>query len=145
MIAILIIPVVTAFICYVLRNARLIGYVSLAGTAALALYAYPTVAASISAPVAAMGGAFSMDALSGYIMAIVICLSLASAIYSISYLERRPAEDVKNRRSIKSADPVSLKQARDGRFVQASCLRRRRSHCPQLQEPLGGHIVNQVE
>ncbi|HUI66599.1 MAG TPA: proton-conducting transporter membrane subunit [Nitrospirota bacterium] len=87
MVAILIIPVVTAFICYVLRNARLIGYASLVGTAALALCAYPTVTASISTPVADLGGALSMDALSGYIMAIVICLSLASAIYSISYLE----------------------------------------------------------
>jgi hydrogenase-4 component F len=87
MIAILIIPIVTAIICYVLRNARLIGYVSLVGTAALALYAYPMIAASIAAPVAAMGGAFSMDALSGYIMGLVIFLSFASAIYSISYLE----------------------------------------------------------
>jgi hydrogenase-4 component F len=87
MIAILIIPIVTAIVCYLLGNARLIGYVSLVGAAALALYAYPTIAASIAAPVAAMGGAFSMDALSGYIMALVIFLSIASAIYSISYLE----------------------------------------------------------
>jgi hydrogenase-4 component F len=87
MIAILFIPIVTAFICYVLGNARLIGYVSLAGTAVLALYAYPTVAASVEAPIAAMGGAFSMDALSGYIMGLVIFLSVASAVYSISYLE----------------------------------------------------------
>ena len=87
MVAILIIPVVTAFICYALRNARVIGYVSLVGALALAAYAYPTVAASITAPVEALDGAFSMDALSGYVMAIVICLSLASAIYSISYLE----------------------------------------------------------
>lgn len=87
MIAILIIPIVTAIICYALGNARLIGYVSLVGTAALALYAYPAIAASIAAPVAALGGAFSMDALSGYIMGLVIFLSLASAIYSISYLE----------------------------------------------------------
>ncbi len=87
MIAILCIPVVTAIICYVLENARLIGYVSLVGTGALALYAYPTIVASIAAPVAAMGGALSMDALSGYIMGLVIFLSIASAIYSISYLE----------------------------------------------------------
>jgi hydrogenase-4 component F len=71
----------------VLKNARLIGYVSLVGVAALAVCAYPTIAVSISGPVSAVGGAFSMDALSGYIMALVIFLSFASAIYSISYLE----------------------------------------------------------
>jgi hydrogenase-4 component F len=86
-IAILIIPIVTAIICYVLKNARLIGYVSLAGAIALATYAYPTITASIDGPVSAAEGALSMDALSGYIMAIVIFLSLASALYSISYLE----------------------------------------------------------
>jgi hydrogenase-4 component F len=86
-IAILIIPIVTAIICYVLKNARLIGYVSLAGAVALAMYAYPTITASIAGPVSAAEGALSMDALSGYIMAIVIFLSLASALYSISYLE----------------------------------------------------------
>ena len=87
MITILIIPIITAIICYVLKNARLIGYVSLAGAVALALYAYPTITASIAGPVSAAEGALSMDALSGYIMAIVIFLSLASALYSISYLE----------------------------------------------------------
>ena len=87
MITILIIPIVTAVICYVLKKARLTGYVSLAGTIALAVSAWPTITASVSAPISAMDGAFSMDALSGYIMGLVIFLSLASAMYSISYLE----------------------------------------------------------
>ncbi len=87
MIGILIIPIVTAVICYALKKARLTGYVSLAGTIALAVSAWPMITSSISAPISAMGGAFSMDALSGYIMGLVIFLSLASAIYSISYLE----------------------------------------------------------
>ena len=87
MIVILIIPIVTAIVCYALKNARLTGYVSLAGTIALAVSAWPMIAASISAPIAAMDGALSMDALSGYIIGLVIFLSLASAIYSISYLE----------------------------------------------------------
>jgi hydrogenase-4 component F len=86
-ITILIIPIVTAVICYVLKKARLTGYVSLAGTIALAVSAWPTITASVSAPISAMDGAFSMDALSGYIMGLVIFLSLASAMYSISYLE----------------------------------------------------------
>ena len=84
---ILIIPIVTAIACYLLKRPRLTGYVSLAGTIALAVSAWPTITASVSAPISAMDGAFSMDALSGYIMGLVIFLSLASAMYSISYLE----------------------------------------------------------
>ncbi len=87
MITILIIPIVTAIVCYVLKQARLIGYVSLAGVIALAVSAWPTIAASVAAPISAVNGSFSMDALSGYIMALVIFLSVASCIYSISYLE----------------------------------------------------------
>ncbi len=87
MLTILLIPIITAIVCYAVKKARLIGYVSLVGIIALAVRAYPLVAASLGGPVAAMGGALSMDALSGYIMALVIFLSIASAVYSISYLE----------------------------------------------------------
>lgn len=87
MTTILIIPIVTAIVCYVIKNARVIGYVSLAGVVALAVIAWPTITASIASPISAAGGAFSMDALSGYIMALVIFLSVASAVYSIGYLE----------------------------------------------------------
>jgi hydrogenase-4 component F len=87
MIVILIIPIVTAIVCYALKNARLIGYASLAGVIALAVAAWTTVPAAISQPLFALDRAFFMDALSGYIMAIVVFLSVASAIYSIGYLE----------------------------------------------------------
>ena len=87
MTAILLIPIVTAIVCYVIKNARVIGYVSLAGVIALAVTAWPTITASIASPISAAGGALSMDALSGYIMALVIFLSVASAVYSIGYLE----------------------------------------------------------
>ncbi len=87
MTAILIIPIVTAIVCYVIKNARVIGYVSLAGVIALAVTAWPTITASIASPITDTGGAFAMDALSGYIMALVIFLSVASAVYSIGYLE----------------------------------------------------------
>ncbi len=87
MTAILIIPIVTAIVCYVIKNARVIGYVSLAGVIALTVTAWPTITASIASPVSAANGALSMDALSGYIMALVIFLSVASAVYSIGYLE----------------------------------------------------------
>jgi hydrogenase-4 component F len=87
MILILIIPVVTAFICYMLKSAKLVGYVSLAGAVALASAALPVIMSAISTPIEMMNGVFYMDALSGYIMALVIFLSLASAVYSIEYLE----------------------------------------------------------
>jgi hydrogenase-4 component F len=87
MILILLMPLITAFICYMLRSARLIGYVSLAGTVALASAALPVIISSVSNPIEMMGSMFYMDALSGYIMALVIFLSLASAAYSIEYLE----------------------------------------------------------
>ncbi len=87
MITLLLIPIVTAVVCYLLKSPRVIGYVSLAGAIVLAASAYPTITASFSGPVSALDGALSMDALSGYIMGLVIFLSLASAAYSISYLE----------------------------------------------------------
>ncbi len=80
---------------------RLIGYVSLAGAAVLAFAAFPLITASISAPIAGFYGAFSMDALSGYIMALVIVLSLASAAYSISYLDHEFAAGLTNLRGMR--------------------------------------------
>jgi len=87
MVLILIIPLVTAFICYMLKSAKLVGYVSLAGAVALASVALPVIMSAISTPTEMMNGVLYMDALSGYIMALVIFLSLASAVYSIEYLE----------------------------------------------------------
>jgi len=87
MIPILIIPVVTAIICYNVRNPRVVGYLSLAGVIILTVVAVPTIAVSFTSSVSALNGTLSMDALSGYIMALVIFLSLASALYSVSYLE----------------------------------------------------------
>lgn len=87
MVLILIIPLVTAFICYMLKSAKLVGYVSLAGAVALASAALPVIMSAISTPAEMMNGVLYMDALSGYIMALVIFLSLASAVYSIEYLE----------------------------------------------------------
>ena len=83
---ILFIPVATAIVCYLLKSARMTGYVSLAGSAALASVSLPVIKSAISAPFEMMDGVLYMDALSGYIMALVIFLSLASAAYSIEYL-----------------------------------------------------------
>jgi len=87
MITILIIPLVTAIICYNVRSPRVVGYLSLAGVIILSVFAVTTITATFSSSVSALNGTLSMDALSGYIMALVIFLSLASALYSVSYLE----------------------------------------------------------
>ncbi len=87
MIAILLIPLVTAALCYALRSAKPLGYISFLGTVVLAAVAVPKILVSLSAPAEAMNGVLYMDSVSGYIMAMVIFLGLASALYSISYLE----------------------------------------------------------
>ncbi len=102
MIALIIIPIVTAVICYNIWNPRLAGYVSLAGTIALVAAAFPVITASLAGPVSAWNDAFSMDALSGYIMALVLFLSLASAMYSISYLEHEFEAGLMNPRGVRT-------------------------------------------
>ena len=102
MLSILIIPIITAIICYNWKGPRLIGYVSLAGALLMAFTAFPTIAASLRAPVSAFYGALSMDALSGYIMALVIILSLASAAYSISYLDHEFEAGLTNPRGMRT-------------------------------------------
>ncbi len=87
MIAILFIPLVTAVVCYTIRSQKAIGYVSLAGAILLLAFAIPVVTASISSPIEIIGGMLYMDAFSGYVMSLVIFLGLASAVYSIGYLE----------------------------------------------------------
>jgi hydrogenase-4 component F len=87
MLLILAIPVVTAVICFLVKSPKLVGYISLAGALALASAALPVIISVMSAPVEMMYGALYMDALSGYIMALVIFLSLVSAVYSIEYLD----------------------------------------------------------
>jgi hydrogenase-4 component F len=87
MIVLLLIPLFTAALCYLLKSPKGIGYVSAAGAVVLAVVSVPTVLSVLSSPAEAMNGMLYMDALSGYIMAMVIFLGLASALYSISYFE----------------------------------------------------------
>ncbi len=102
MIAILVIPIVTAIVCYNIWNPRVVGYVSLAGVVALVVAAFPVITASLAGPVSALDEAFSMDALSGYVMSLVLFLSLASAIYSISYLEHEFEAGLTNPRGVRT-------------------------------------------
>ncbi|MGD0885684.1 MAG: hydrogenase 4 subunit F [Thermodesulfovibrionales bacterium] len=87
MIFILLIPILSSAACYQVKDSRLIGYISLMGALLLAGISLPTILSSAAAPVEGMNGMLYMDALSGYIMALVVLLGLASAVYSIGYLE----------------------------------------------------------
>jgi hydrogenase-4 component F len=87
MIALLLIPVITAIICYVLKNHKLISYMSLIGVIILAVFSIPIITLSVSSPIISLNSILYMDALSGYIMALVIMLSFASGVYSIGYIE----------------------------------------------------------
>jgi len=84
---ILLIPLATALVCYLLKSPRLIGYANLAGIVALAAYAAPVIVGAVSTPIASANGALFMDAFSAYIMGLMILYSLASAVYSIGYLD----------------------------------------------------------
>jgi hydrogenase-4 component F len=87
MILVLLIPILSSAACYWVKNSRLIGYVSLVGAFLLALISLPTILSSAASSVEGMNGMLYMDSLSGYIMALVVLLGLASAAYSIGYLE----------------------------------------------------------
>ena len=85
---ILLTPLVTAALCYLIRSPKATGYVSLAGAVVLAGASLPAILPAFSSPAEMMGGMLYMDALSGYIMGMVVFLGLASALYSIGYLEQ---------------------------------------------------------
>lgn len=63
MLALLLIPIITAIICYNMRNPRIVGYVSLIGVATIVVCAFPVIAASLAGSVSDLSGTFSMDAL----------------------------------------------------------------------------------
>lgn len=85
--AVLLIPLITSLLCYALKNHKAVAYISLAGAAALVASCLPVVALSVRAHYEVMEGVLYMDALSGYIMAMISFLGFASAAFSIGYLE----------------------------------------------------------
>lgn len=86
MLTILVIPLITAVLCYLVKSPRAIGYVSLAGTAALAAAAVPLIGRALAAPVFALHDTLYLDVFSAYIMALMLIYSGAAAVYSIGYL-----------------------------------------------------------
>ncbi|MDH4162396.1 MAG: hydrogenase 4 subunit F [Nitrospirota bacterium] len=87
MLTVLLIPIITAVLCYLVKSPRFIGYVSLAGMSVLVVAAARLIAASLAAPVYELQEALFMDAFSAYVMALMLFYSFAAAVYSISYLQ----------------------------------------------------------
>ncbi len=86
MIVILLVPLITALLCYSLKGERLSGYVSLGGSIVLSIVAFPFVRDAFNSPLMALNGNLYMDGLSAYIMALVIFLGLMSSAYSTGYI-----------------------------------------------------------
>ncbi|MFN3740286.1 MAG: hydrogenase 4 subunit F [Thermodesulfovibrionales bacterium] len=86
MIYILLIPLITAVICYNLRGPKVSGYVSLGGSIVLSLVAFPFIREAFTSPLMILNGNLYMDSLSAYIMSLVIFLGIASSAYSTGYI-----------------------------------------------------------
>lgn len=100
MLPVLLIPLITALACYTLRRTPWTGHAGLAGVVSLAVFSIPAVVSSISSPMEGMDGMLYMDALSAYMMALVVFLSLASAVYSIGYLEHEQKAGLIDRKGV---------------------------------------------
>ncbi len=92
--ALLLIPLFTALLCYLLRKRKAIEYVNLLGAVLLAGASIPLISASLASPNFSLAGLLYMDALSSYIMAIVVLISLVTAIYSVDYMGQEFEEGI---------------------------------------------------
>lgn len=83
--ALLLLPILTAILCYLIKHRRAVELVSTAGMLAVAAgCGYLAYQVFTSGPIS--GGFWYVDALSAYILAIISFIGLAAAIYSIGYL-----------------------------------------------------------
>ncbi|ODS34217.1 MAG: NADH dehydrogenase subunit F [Candidatus Scalindua rubra] len=90
----LLIPLITATLCYFAKNRRDIEYINLIGAAVLAIASIFPIAASLSAPIYFFRDMFFMDAFSSYFMSILIFISFVAAMYSIDYMGHEFKEGV---------------------------------------------------
>ena len=90
----LLIPVLTALLCYSFRNRKAIEYINLLGAVLLTGASIPLIIDSLTSPLFFLGGILYMDALSSYIMAIVVLISLVTAIYSMDYIGQEFEEGI---------------------------------------------------
>lgn len=91
---VLLIPVITALLCSLVRNRTAIESINVLGAFTLAAFSIPRITASLSATEYFMGNALFMDALSAYIMAIVVFIALVTALYSVDYMGQELEEGI---------------------------------------------------
>jgi hydrogenase-4 component F len=97
----LLIPIITAALCYFSNNRRTIEYINLIGTATMAVVSIFLISTSLSEPIFFFRGMFFIDALSAYILSIVILVSVAVAIYSVDYMGREFKDGLINLKDIR--------------------------------------------
>jgi hydrogenase-4 component F len=98
----LLIPIITAVVCYFSYHRKEVEYINLIGIAVTALVSIFLISASQSSPIFFFRGMFFIDALSAYILFIVILVSVAVAIYSVSYMGREFTEGLINIKELKN-------------------------------------------
>jgi hydrogenase-4 component F len=82
----LLIPLITAVLCYFAKNRKCIEYINLIGSVALVTVSIFPISASLSTPIFFLRDMLFMDALSSYLMSILIFVSFVAAIYSVDYM-----------------------------------------------------------
>jgi len=83
--ALLIIPIITAIVCYLIKHKRLTEIVSTAGAVAMTgICVYLAYVVFTSGPIS--DSLWYVDALSAYMLVIISTIGLAAAVYSIGYL-----------------------------------------------------------
>lgn len=95
------IPVITAALCFMMKQRRAVERINLAGAAALCIASVSPLKAALSSPVYFMGNTFFLDALSAYFMGIVVVISLLTAVYSVDYMGREFLEGLVTVRDIR--------------------------------------------
>jgi hydrogenase-4 component F len=88
------IPLITAALCYLVKNRRGIEYINLIGAAVLAIVAIFPITASHSATIYFFREMFFMDAFSSYFMMVLIFIAFVASMYSIDYMGHEFKEGV---------------------------------------------------
>lgn len=89
--ALLIVPLITAVMCYQIKHKRLVEIISsLGGLAVMAGCAYLAYTVFTGGPI--LSGLWYVDALSAYMLAIISFIGLAAALYSTGYLSHEYEE-----------------------------------------------------
>ena len=82
----LLIPLITAVLCYFAKSRKCIENINLVSAAVLAIVSIFPISTSLSTPIFFLENMLFMDALSSYIMSILIFVSFVAAIYSVDYM-----------------------------------------------------------